>query len=252
VGSVAWGDAPLIVLLAGIAGAIFGSFLATLVLRWPADRNLRGRSVCDDCGRELRAWELIPLVSYFVARGRRRACGGRIEPLHPAIELACAALTAVAFALLPWDRAAWVSAASLLLLTLAILDARHFWLPDLLTFTLGVLGILASVTFEPSINERLVGAALAWSSLALIAWGYRKLRNRTGLGAGDPKLFAAIGAWAGWTLLPVVLLGASLAGLAVAAILLIAGRKVSATTRLPFGTLLAAAALPAIYWTALP
>lgn len=238
-------------MLAGIAGAIFGSFLATLVLRWPAGRDLRGRSACDGCGRELRAFDLIPLLSYALARGKCRTCGGRIDPVHPAIELASASLAGLAFALLPWDKALWVSGASLLLLTLAVLDARHFWLPDLLTFPLGVIGLLASLTYEPTINERLVGAALAWSSLALIAWAYKRTRGRTGLGAGDPKLFAAIGAWVGWTMLPFVLLASSVIGLAVAAILMIAGREISATTRLPFGTLLAVAALPAIYWTAL-
>lgn len=250
-GPVARGGTPLIILLAGIAGAIFGSFLATLVLRWPAGRDLRGRSACDGCGRELRAIELIPLLSYLFQRGRCRTCAARIDPLHPAIELGSAVLMGAAFALLPWERALWVSAASLLLMTLAVLDARHFWLPDLLTLPLGVLGVLASLTYLPSINERLVGAALAWTSLALIAWAYKKARGRTGLGAGDPKLFAAISAWVGWMLLPMVLLGASVVGLAVAAILAIAGRNISATTRLPFGTLLAVAALPAIYWTAL-
>jgi leader peptidase (prepilin peptidase)/N-methyltransferase len=167
------------------------------------------------------------------------------------IELASAGLTALAFALLPWERAMCVSAASLLLLTLAVLDARHFWLPNSLTFTLGSLGLLASLVFLPSIEERFVGAALAWSMLALLAWAYKLARGRTGMGAGDAKLFAAIGAWVGWMVLPMVLLGASLVGLAVATILLLAGREVSATTRLPFGTLLAVAALPAIYWTAL-
>jgi leader peptidase (prepilin peptidase)/N-methyltransferase len=238
-------------LLAGIAGAIFGSFLATLVLRWPARRSLGGRSVCDGCGRELRARELVPVLSYAWGRGRCRSCGARIDPLHPLIELASAALTALAVALLPWDRAIWVSAASLLLLTLAVLDGRHFWLPNTLTLTLGLLGLLASLAFSPSIEERLVGAALGWSMLALIAWAYKMARGRTGLGAGDPKLFAAIGAWVGWMVLPMALLGASLVGLAVAVVLLVAGREVSATTRLPFGTLLAVAALPAIYWTAL-
>ena len=238
-------------MLAGVAGAIFGSFLATLVVRWPAGRDLRGRSVCDGCGRVLGVWELVPMLSYVFARGKCGRCGGQIDPLHPAIELACAALAALAFALLPWDRAAWVAVSSLLLLTLAILDLRHFWLPDLLTLPLGVIGLLASLTYQPSINERLVGAALAWASLTFMAWAYKSARSRTGLGAGDPKLFAAIGAWVGWTMLPMVLLGASLFGLAVAAILFIAGRKISATTRLPFGTLLAVAALPAIYWTAL-
>lgn len=250
-GPFARGDAPLIVLLAAVAGAVFGSFLATLVLRWPAGRGLGGRSICDACGQTLSAFELIPLLGYISTRGRCRTCGARIDPLHPAIELGCAALAALAFALLPWERAVWAAAASLILLTLAVLDLRHFWLPDRLTLPLALFGLLAAVGGPPAIVDRLIGLGAGWLSLSLIAWAYRRLRGRDGLGAGDAKLLGAIGAWTGWQLLPFVLLGASVIGLAVAAILLLAGRRISATTRLPFGTLLAVAALPAIYWTAL-
>ena len=167
------------------------------------------------------------------------------------MELGCSGLAALAFAILPWAQAPWIAAASLVLLTLALLDLRHFWLPDGLTLPFGTLGLLAALSGPPVVLDRLVGLLAGWASLASIAWAYRRVRGRDGLGAGDAKLLGAIGAWTGWQLLPFVLLGASLLGLAVAAIMLVAGRRISVTTRLPFGTLLAAAALPAIYWTAL-
>lgn len=250
-GPVPRGATPLIVLLAVVMGAILGSFLATLVLRWPAGRSLNGRSACDGCSRTLTAVDLVPLVSFVRARGRCRTCGARIDPLHPAMELGCAVLAALAFAILPLALAPWVAAASVLLLTLGVLDLRHFWLPDRLTLPLAALGLGAAWAAPPSFLDRFIGLGIGWTSLTLIAWAYRRVRGRAGLGAGDAKLLGAIGAWTGWAMLPFVLLGASLVGLAVAAAMLGLGRQVSATTRLPFGILLAAAALPAIYWTAL-
>ena len=199
----------------------------------------------------LPAVALVPLVSYAAASGRCWDCGTRIDPTHPGMELGCAALTALAFAALPVGQAAGIAVASLLLLTLAILDVRYFWLPDRLVLPLAVLGLIAALASAPPIADRLIGLGLGWASLVLIAWGYRRFRGRDGLGAGDAKLFGTIGAWTGWQMLPFVLLGASLVGLAVAASMLLAGRRIKATTRLPFGSLLAAAALPAIYWTAL-
>ncbi|CAM3147637.1 Prepilin leader peptidase/N-methyltransferase [Sphingomonas antarctica] len=238
-------------LLAAVAGAILGSFLATLVVRWPAGRSLGGRSACDECGKPIGALSLIPLLSYAVARGRCADCNAPIDPVHPIMELASAVLAGFAFAVLPLTVAPWVGGASLLLLTLALLDLRHFWLPDRLTLSLAGLGLLAASSGAPGIADRLVGLVAGWASLVLVALAYRRVRGREGLGAGDGKLFGAIGAWTGWQILPFILLGASVLGLAVAAAMLVAGRRVAATTRLPFGTLLAAAALPAIYWTAL-
>lgn len=156
----------------------------------------------------------------------------------------------MAFASLPLAQAAAVAFASLMLLTLAVLDLRHFWLPDRLTIPFAVSGLCAGAIMPPSPVERVTSAVGGWLILTAIAWGYRRLRGRTGLGAGDPKLFAGIAAWvgAGSTF---VMLGASMLGLFVAVAMLARGRLISATTRMPFGTLLAIAALPAIYWTAL-
>ncbi|MDE0947668.1 MAG: prepilin peptidase, partial [Sphingobium sp.] len=125
---------PVAALIGGLAGAILGSFLATLILRWPQGRSvMRGRSACDGCGRTLGAQDLIPLFSAMIQRGRCRSCGAAIDPLHGRVEAGCAVIGALALGAMPdlggigWAVFGW------LLLTLAVLDWRHFWLPDALT-----------------------------------------------------------------------------------------------------------------------
>lgn len=233
-------------LLGGIAGAIAGSFLATLILRWPQGRGLaRGRSACDGCGRTLRAVELVPLLSALIQRDRCRTCGKGIDPLHRRVELACALIGGLALAAIPgiggsaWALFGW------LLLTLAILDWRHFWLPDALTFPLIALGLTTGIWANGvPMADRLIGAVAGYGVLLLVALGYKRLRGREGLGLGDAKLLAALGAWLGWQALPFILLIASTLGLVGALAAMLLGRGVSATTRVPLGTLLAAAALP--------
>lgn len=237
----------------GLFGAIIGSFLATLVLRWPQGRSvLRGRSACDGCGRTLAPWELVPLFSALVQRGRCRTCGATIDPLHPAVEAGCALIGAVALALAPniegigWALFGWI------LLTLALLDARHFWLPDALTLPLAFLGFtLGMWVTDVSLVDRALGAAGGYGSLLAISLGYRAARGREGLGLGDAKLLGALGAWLGWQALPFLLLIASLLALLTIGVGMLMGRAASATTRIPLGTFLAIAALPAWLTTAL-
>ncbi len=229
----------------GGAGAIVGSFLATLVLRWPEGRGLDGRSQCDICGRPVAARDLVPLISWALRRGQSRCCNTRIDPIHPVFEALCALVGGVAMAVAP----GWVGASGAvlgwLLVAIAALDLRHFWLPDRLTITLALGGIVTGVMgLAPQPADRLIGGLVAYLALAVIALGYRAVRRRDGLGGGDPKLFGAIGLWLGWQALPFVLLGASGLGLALVAVLMLRGKAVAATTRLPFGTLLAAAAFP--------
>ncbi len=236
----AWAVAGLIL------GAIAGSFLATLAVRWPHGRTLSGRSACDGCGRALGWAELIPLASALVQRGRCRGCGARIEPDHAAVEWGCAVIGAVALGLAPGLAGAGWALFGWLLLTLAALDTRHFWLPDRLTLTLGAAGLLVGglTTGMPLIN-RGVGAAAGFGSLWAIGAGYRAIRARDGLGLGDAKLFGAIGAWLGWQALPFVLLCASVIGLIAAVI----GGDVRRTRAVAFGAALAAGAVPG--WLAL-
>jgi leader peptidase (prepilin peptidase)/N-methyltransferase len=230
----------------GLLGAIFGSFIATLALRWPQGRSIAtGRSACDGCDKALAAHELVPLFSYALQRGRCRGCGANIHPGHPATEIAGIVVGVAAGLVAP----GWESVAGAifgwLLLALAALDLAAFWLPNRLTALLAVTGIADGIFFDPGWLDRAAGGAIGFGLLYLVAFTYRRIRGREGLGGGDPKLFGAIGLWLGASLLMPVLLAASLIGLAVALALRIAGREMGMTSRLPLGTLLALAAFPA-------
>ena len=247
---MAWPLSDLMRFLLGCGlGVIIGSFLGALVTRWPRGISvLRGRSVCDDCGRVLRPVELIPLVGALISRGRCRGCGARIDRVHSFMELGAGLIGGLVFWLMPLPAAALIAVALWVLLALAVLDARHFWLPDALTLPLAALGLtLGDWVLPAPFWDRMIGAVVGYGGMFLLAVAYRRLRGREGLGLGDAKLLGAIGAWLGWTLLPMVLLFASLGGLLWALALLLRGRSVSGATRLPFGTFLCLAAVPAAW-----
>lgn len=236
------------VALAALVGAILGSFIATLVLRWPAGRSLAGRSCCDGCGQPLGAIDLVPLLSALLLRGRCRRCGAAIDPFHGRIELLAALLGAAALASMPgmqgwlWALFGW------LLLPLVLLDARHFWLPDPLNLILAITGLLiAGPLLDTSLPDRWIGALAGGTILAGIAWAYRRLRGRDGMGGGDPKLVAAIGAWVGWQPLPLMLLLASAYGIVWALYTQGKGDPPPAPRRVPFGLFAGIAA-----WAAVP
>lgn len=234
---------PWAALAGAVLGAIMGSFLATLILRWPAGRSImRGRSACDNCGATLTTRDLVPLFSMLTLKGRCRHCGARIDPFHGRIEAACAFIGAFAIGLAPglsglaWALLGW------LLLTLALLDWRHFWLPDALTLPLAFLGFtIGTWANDVRLTDRIMGAVLGYGALLLLSIGYKALRKREGLGLGDAKLLGALGAWFGWQTLPFILLIASVAGLMA---MLLTGRITSAAARVPLGSFLAVAALP--------
>jgi leader peptidase (prepilin peptidase)/N-methyltransferase len=229
-----------------VLGAVIGSFLAAALIRWPQGRSVvQGRSSCDACGAPLSARDLVPLLSWALARGRCRHCGVRIDLRHPAVEAAGALIGLVSFLAHPLPAALATAAFGWWLLIVAALDAEHHWLPDRLTLPLGLNGLLVAwVGISPPLMDRLIGAAVGFAILALIALGYRALRGKEGLGGGDPKLFAALGAWLGWQPLPFVMLGAGLLGLTAVALKRARGERVGAADRLPLGTLLALAAWP--------
>ena len=231
------------VALGALLGLAAGSFIATLVIRWPAGRSVvHGRSACDACAARLGLRDLIPLASYVAARGRCRACGRAIDRLHPAIEAVAAGIGATALAVAPGWAGLVGAVFGWMLLALAALDYRHFWLPDRLTLPLAALGLAVGATgIGPSLATRAIGMITGWLALRLVALVYSQLRRRDGLGGGDPKLLGALGAWLGAAALPWVVLLAALGGLAVVAIRAVSGRPVAATDRLPFGTFLAAA-----------
>ena len=236
------------VFLAGLIGLVLGRFMATLVLRWPVGRSVLGRSQCDSCGRQLGALDLLPLLSAIASRGRCRECGGAIDPFHWRVELGSALIGVAALGSMPgivgwlWALFGW------LLLPLALLDARHYWLPDRLSAVLAVAGLLlAGPMLATSLTDRWIGALAGGLILAAIAWAYRRLRGGEGMGGGDPKLVAAIGCWLGWQALPLMLLLASLGGIVWALIAQRKGDQPLGERRVPFGLFACIAA-----WAAVP
>ena len=158
------------------------------------------------------------------------------------MEITAAAIAATAVALQPNAGGVALALFWLLLLAPAVLDARHFWLPDALTAVVAAAGLaIGGLATGAALTDRLAGGALGFLALALVALAYSRLRSRSGLGAGDPKLLGAIGLWTGWAALPFILVIASVSGLALA----LAQRRGPAD-RMPFGTL---RSVGAILWT---
>ncbi|PXA92935.1 prepilin peptidase [Nostoc sp. 3335mG] len=231
-------------ILLGLLGAVFGSFIATIAIRWPQGRSVAvGRSACDGCGRVLAARDLIPLVSFLLLRGRCRRCGGPIAVSHVVTELAGLAIGVIAGLVAPGGEGVAGAVCGWLLVALAALDLAALWLPDRLTFGLALAALAGGIAgIAPDLPTRLIGGLAGFGSLWTVATLYRRLRGRVGLGGGDPKLFGAIGLWLGWQALPLVLLIASIAGLVAVAVMAAMGRRPTVTDRLPLGTLLAASA----------
>lgn len=232
--------------LFGVVVAPFvGSFLGVLIERLPMGSPVVvGHSACPHCGTRLRVSDLVPLLSWFAARGRCRHCGHRLGAFYPLVELAAVAV-ALSAALVLDDAAAWLIGATLVLgwalLALAWIDHRHLVLPNVLTLPLIPAGLLVAWAVSPeSLPHHLLGAVLGYAGLTAVAALYRRARGRAGLGAGDAKLFAAAGAWLSWEALPSVLLIAGALGL-VLALAGSAGRRLTADTAVPFGPALAGA-----------
>lgn len=223
-------------------------------------RPVTGRSACDGCGRTLAPWELVPLLSWLSQAGRCRHCRQRIDPLHPLTEVLAAIIGGFCLWTAPDAGGVALTLFGLLLLTLALFDARHFWLPHRLSAATGLTGLInggwamAALGLDVTLSDRLIGGVAGFGMLWLIGETYRRVRGRQGLGGGDAPMFGAIGAWLGWAALPILLLFAALAGLAVAAVRLARpGSQASGnwhTMRLPLGTLLALATPPTLWMLA--
>jgi leader peptidase (prepilin peptidase) / N-methyltransferase len=235
---------------AGLAGwgallvaPFVGSFIGVVVRRVPEGRPAAWtRSRCEHCGTVLRVRDLVPLYSWLTARGRCRYCGHSLSRFYPGIELAA---FAIAFAGVAFDGGTetWLDCVfGWWLLALGWIDIRRWLLPDVLTLPLVITGLAVAAAFDPEqLTERALGAALGYLGLRAVAFAYRALRGREGLGHGDAKLLAASGAWVGAMALPQVVLGAAVSALIAAAGLRFAGVKLSAGSALPFGPFLALA-----------
>ncbi|MBZ5601524.1 MAG: prepilin peptidase [Acidobacteriia bacterium] len=253
--------------IAVLAGLLIGSFLNVCVFRLPRDLSVvRPRSFCPGCEKMIAWYDNIPVLSFILLGGRCRNCKERIPFRYPLVELSTAAAFGICVAALgPTLAAAKYSIFSAILITLIASDAEERILPD--EFTLGgtILGLIFSVLvpmgrpgeldfsqfFIPgslnwrwhSLTESALGAGLPCVMIWFVGWAYEKLRHREGLGFGDVKMIAMIGAFLGlrWALL--TLIAASLFGsLGGLAYIFITGKDAS-TYELPFGSFLGLAAL---------
>jgi leader peptidase (prepilin peptidase) / N-methyltransferase len=231
-----------------LLGLIWGSFVVALCIRWPTGESvIKGRSRCDNCKVQLGAPDLVPLVSYMLLRGRCRYCRQQIGWRPVVIELVAASIALISILSLPPVTAIAAMLLGWLLLPIVLLDYDHLWIPTRLVILLAIAGVLAGPLLWPEIGmtDRVIGAAAGFLMLEAIRQLYCILRGQDGMGAADPKLFAALGFWFGWQALPLMLLGASLIGIATAIYRHVAGGD--SQPALPLGSFLGVAAL-ALAW----
>ena len=232
-------------LTAALFGLVIGSFLNVCIYRLPRDQSIVWpASRCTTCGREISWFENIPVLSYAILRGRCRTCGDRISLMYPLVEIVTAGVfvaVAAAFGL------SWLLPIRLLfgcaMIVLLVIDLQHQILPNEITLPGIVVGLAASLIADPGWRDALIGALAGGGLLSLVAWGYERIRHQEGLGFGDVKMLAMIGAFLGWKLMLLTLVGASLLGSLTAGVLMLAGRADS-QSKLPLGTFLAIAAVP--------
>ena len=261
------------VAMALVLGLIVGSFLNVLVWRLPKmlEREWRAQaheilglpaapavpaynlvhpnSCCPHCDHPIRPWENIPVLSYLLLRGRCAHCSEPISTRYPFTELGCAVFSAT----VAWHFGfGWPAAAVLLLswglLGMSLIDLDHQLLPDALVLPLLWLGlILNSADLLASLPDALWGAVIGYMSLWSVFWLFKLATGKDGMGHGDFKLLALLGAWGGWQILPMTLLLASLLGV-IAGLVLLRVRKVQASAPMPFGPCLAIAGWIALLW----
>ncbi len=207
------------------------------------------RSACPSCGHKISAIENVPIISYMFLRGKCSACKTPISIRYPVVEL----LTGLATAYAAWRfGVTWTTAFAILyiwaLVALTFIDADTTLLPDDITLPLLWLGLLVNLGgmfTDP--QSAVVGAVAGYLILWIVYWGFKLLTGKEGMGYGDFKLLAAIGAWLGWQMLPLIILLSAVVGTIVGiAGILLHGRERGA--KLPFGPYLAAAGFIALFW----
>ena len=261
-----------------VLGLLIGSFLNVVILRlpimmfreWKRDtlemdttlpkhpaldnldqpfNLLKPDSHCPKCGAKVRAWQNIPVISWLLLKGKCKSCGNPISVRYPIVELATALLSAALIIQFPWG---WPLAAMLvftwLLLAMSVIDIDYQILPDTLTLGLLWIGLLVnSQGLFTDLSDAVYGAAAGYLALWSVYWIFKLLTGKEGMGFGDFKLLAALGAWLGVSALPVIILLSSVVGAVVGiAGILILGRDKNVP--IPFGPYLAAAGWIAAMW----
>ena len=261
------------VALALLVGLLVGSFLNVVIWRLPKmlerDWRLQAHDIlgqpldtpqptynlmlphshCPHCDHSIRAWDNIPLISYVFLRGRCSNCAASISKRYPLTELACGVLSAF----IAWHFGFGWPACLVLVLTwgllaMSLIDAEHQLLPDVLVLPLLWLGLIVNSfdLFVP-LHEALWGAIAGYLVLWSVFWLFKLITGKDGMGYGDFKLLAMLGAWGGWQILPLTLLLSSFVG-AIIGVTLLRFRNAKTSTPIPFGPYLAIAGWIALLW----
>jgi len=266
---LAWLSSPGAVALAGLWGAIWGSFLNVCIARVPRGLSVvRPGSHCFACQAPVRAMDNLPILSYWLLRGRCRACGARFSMRYPLVELLTALLAAAIF----WKfvagdpdgalavrlaRFSLYFAFTAILIVLSFIDLDTKLLPDVITLpAIPIFFLAAFGAHDVPWSERAIGVAAGYLFIRIIADAYYYLLKREGMGLGDGKLLALVGAVLGWKSLPITLFAGSLLGTAISLPVLLAARRRApsahpapdgemtlARVQVPFGPFLAMGAL---------
>jgi len=261
------------VLFAALLGLLIGSFLNVLIYRLPImmQREWRAQALeylecppepvrerfnlllpssrCPHCDHQIRSWENIPLVSWLALRGKCSSCRAPISSRYPLVELACGLLSGY----VAWHFGFTWQAGAMLVLTwglvaMSMIDIDHQLLPDSLVLPLLWLGlILNSFGLFVSLESALWGAVAGYLSLWSGYWLFKLVTGKEGMGYGDFKLLAMLGAWGGWQVLPLTILLSSVVG-AVLGTILLRVQRAESSTPIPFGPYLAIAGWIALLW----
>ncbi len=234
--------------VAGVFGACIGSFLNVVIYRLPLGQSIVSPpSRCPHCGYRLQWYDNLPIAGWLLLGGRCRECGSRISIQYPIVEL----ITAVLFVLVVWLTPPGPLMVTRLLLVCILIalfgiDLEHQILPNTITLPGIVAGLLLSVIAPPGLRDAVIGVVLGGGILYAIAWAYYLWRREEGLGMGDVKMLAMIGAFLGWKAVLVTLVLSSFSG-AVIGLALIVAQSGGMKRALPFGTFLAIGAVVAMF-----
>lgn len=241
--------APIELAIVTILGLAVGSFLNVVIHRLPRKESVVSPgSRCPTCGDALRWYDNLPILSYAALGGRCRGCRERISLRYPIVELVTALLFVVHYFVFGWTP---LLAVRLLLaaamVALFAIDLEHQLLPDAITLPGIVLGLLVSLFLPPGIVDSMIGLLIGGGFLWLVGEAYFRYAGEEGMGGGDVKMLAMIGAFLGWKLTILTLLLSSVAG-SVTGLTVIALKRGGMKHALPFGTFLALGALAASLW----
>ncbi|MFK3974697.1 prepilin peptidase [Pseudomonas sp. NPDC087358] len=261
------------VLCSLVLGLLVGSFLNVVVYRLPKmmirDWKIQAREVlelpaepqtetfnlilphsrCPHCAHKIRAWENLPVVSYLLLGGKCSSCKAPISKRYPLVELVCGLMSAF----IAWHFGfGWQAGAVLVLswglLAMSLIDADHQLLPDAIVLPLLWLGLIVNgFGLFASLTDALRGAVFGYLVLWVVFWLFKLITGKEGMGYGDFKLLAMLGAWGGWQILPLTILLSSIVG-AVLGLILLRLRNVETSTPIPFGPYLAIAGWIALLW----